>query len=406
MSKTCIIVGASHAAAQLVASLYQEGWGGEIIVIGDEAQLPYNRPPLSKTFLSGDKTAEQLLIRPQAAYDKTGAKFLLNKRVINIDREAKIIRLDDQQELSYDKLAICTGARVRTAPIPGSALPGVCYLRTIADVERIKQYTHSRAKAVIVGGGYIGLETAASLSKLGMQVTVLEMAKRVLERVTSPEMSAFFTRVHQEEGVDIKTNVCVSKIIGDDKVEAVECADGSRIPADLIVIGIGIIPNTELAESAGITVENGIVTDEFATTNDPDIVACGDCANHPNKLYGRSIRLESVPNATEQAKSAAAAICDKQKAYSALPWFWSDQYDIKLQIVGLNQGYDQTIIRGDIEKDRDFAIFYLKDGILIAADCVNRVKEFTLAKKLVLNKTKVSPERFADESLKMDQIVF
>lgn len=405
MSKTCIVVGASHAAAQLVASLHQEGWSGNIIIIGDEPSLPYNRPPLSKTFLSGDKTAEQLLIRPQAAYDKIGATLHLNKQVIHIDRQAKIVTTSDNQKLSYDKLAICTGARVRNAHILGSSLMGVCYLRTMADVECIKTYTGKGKHAVIIGGGYIGLETAASLNKLGMKVTVLEMADRVLERVTSPEMSAFFTRIHRQEGVDIRTKVRVSHIVGEQNVQAVQCEDGSQIPADLIVIGIGIIPNTELAEASGVIVDNGIVTDEFATTNDPDIVACGDCANHPNKLYAKRIRLESVPNAMEQAKSAAASICNKQKAYSALPWFWSDQFDVKLQIVGLNQGYDQIVVRGKPETERSFAIFYLKDGILIAADCVNRVKEFSLSKKLVLNKTRISTLRFADESLAVNELV-
>ena len=405
MSKRCIIIGASHAAAQLVASLHQEGWEGEIVVIGDEPELPYNRPPLSKSFLSSEKSAEQLLIRPQAAYDKIGVKFLLNKKVTKIDRLAKTLTLSDGQALAYDKLAMCTGARVRTAPIAGATLDGVCYLRTIADVERIKHYTVVGNKAVIIGGGYIGLETAASLTKLGMQVTVLEMAHRVLERVTSPEMSEFFTRVHQEEGVSIRTNVRVSKIIGDTKVKAVEFDDGSQISADLIVIGIGIIPNIELAESAGLTIDNGIVTDQFATTNDPDIVACGDCANHPNQLYQKRIRLESVPNATDQAKSAAATICGKQKVYSALPWFWSDQYDIKLQIVGLNQGYDAIVVRGEIKQGRSFAIFYLKNGVPIAADCVNRIKEFMLAKKLIANQTAILPARFMDESLTTDQLV-
>lgn len=404
MAQRCIIIGASHAAAQLVASLHQEGWQGDILVIGDEPHLPYNRPPLSKTFLSGEKTTDQLLIRPEAAYKRTGAQFLLNKKVTQIDRAAKTVTLDDNSEYSYDKLALCTGASVRIAPIPGATLGGVCYLRTAADAEQIKFHANQGKNAVIIGGGYIGLETAASLKKLGMAVTVLEMADRILERVTSPQISAFYTQMHQQEGVTIESNVRVTRLIGSDQVKGVECADGQTIQADLVVIGIGIIPNTDLAEKAGILVENGITTNDFAQTNDPDIVACGDCANHFNTLYQRTIRLESVPNATEQAKSAAASICGKEKPYSPLPWFWSDQYDTKLQIVGLNQGYDQVVVRGDIGSSRSFSVYYLKSGIVISADCINRVKEFAFAKRLVANQSTIDPAQFADDSISLDKV--
>ncbi|MBU3002946.1 NAD(P)/FAD-dependent oxidoreductase [Paraglaciecola arctica] len=405
MSKTCIVIGASHAAGQLVTSLRQEGWQGRILVIGDESELPYHRPPLSKSFLAGEKTAEEILIRPQATYEKADVEFLLNKRVTKIERDIKAITLDDGQQLFYDKLALCTGARVRVAPIPGAELSGVCYLRTLADVEKIKGHVTNGGNAVIVGGGYIGLETAAALNKQGMKVTVLEMASRILERVTCSQISDFYTRIHQEEGVDIKTTIQVSELVGSTKVESVTCANGTKIPADLVVIGIGIIPNTELAQEAGLEVDNGIVTDQYAQTNDPNIVACGDCANHPNELYNRRIRLESVPNATDQAKSAAASICGKPKAYSALPWFWSDQYDVKLQIVGLNQGYDQIVVRGDINHSRSFAIFYLKEEVIISVDCINRPKEFVFSKKLVANKSSISAKRLADESIQVKHLL-
>lgn len=405
MSKTCIIIGASHAAAQLVVSMRQEGWTDKILVIGDEPYFPYHRPPLSKALLSGEKTAQEILIRPETAYEKAKVDFIFNKRVVGIDRTTKTVTLDDAQVLSYDKLAFCTGARVRKAPIPGSELSGVSYLRNLADVDKIKTHIIAGGNAVIVGGGYIGLETAAVLNKLGMKVTVLEMANRVLERVTSPEISAFYTRVHEQEGVTIVTEAQVIKFIGDKKVEGVMCADGSLIPADLIVIGIGIIPNSELAHEAGIEVDNGIVTNEFSQTNDIDIVACGDCANHPNQLYQKRIRLESVPNATDQAKSAAASLCGNAKPYSALPWFWSDQYDIKLQIVGLNTGYDDIVIRGDFEKSRSFVVFYLKNGVIISADCVNRPKEFMISKRLVANKITVLAKKLANEAIDIKQIL-
>jgi len=342
MSQTCIIIGASHAAAQLAPSLRQQGWAGRILIVGDENYLPYHRPPLSKAFLSGEKDVDDILIRPSAAYAKHEIEFKLGTRAEKIDRAHKTVTLRGGEVLNYDKLALCTGSRVRTVTLPGTELAGIHYLRNIHDVDAIKAHVAEGKRAVIVGGGYIGLETASVLRKLGMDVTVLEMAPRVLARVTAPELSEFYTRVHTDAGVDIKTGIAVTGLEGKQQVEAVTCADGSRFPANLVIIGVGIVPNVELAEAAGLTVNNGIVVDEFARTNDPDIVAAGDVANHPNKLYNLRLRLESVPNAGEQAKSAAASICGKDVAYHALPWFWSDQYDLKLQIAGLSAGYDQA----------------------------------------------------------------
>ncbi|MBR9912021.1 MAG: FAD-dependent oxidoreductase [Gammaproteobacteria bacterium] len=405
MDKTCIIIGASHAAAQLAPSLRQEGWEGKIIVIGDEPHLPYHRPPLSKGFLSGEKNADELLIRHQSMYEKANVEFMLGTRVSSIDRGAKTVTLSHGEELHYDKLALCTGSRVRTVELPGVELEGIHYLRDLYDVEKIKPYVSKGKSAVIVGGGYIGLETAASLKKMGMHVTVLEMAPRVLARVTAPELSEFYTRVHDEEGVTIKTGIAVSGFEGKDRVSRVVCADGSHFDADLVIIGVGIIPNVELAEAAGLKVDNGIVVDKYARTEDPDIVAAGDCANHPNAFYDIRLRLESVPNASEQAKSAAASICGKDKVYHALPWFWSDQYDLKLQIAGLSQGYDEVVIRGDKDQGRSFVAFYLKQGKLISADCVNRPQEFMVSKKIIAEGLAVDPARLADESLKPKEMI-
>ncbi|WP_317931912.1 NAD(P)/FAD-dependent oxidoreductase [Halioxenophilus sp. WMMB6] len=399
MTQTCIVIGASHAAAQLTASLRQEGWEGKIIVIGDEQQLPYNHPPLSKAYLSGDQSADELLIRKPNFYEQKEIEFRLGLRVEKIDRAAKTVALNNGETLSYDKLALCTGSRVRTVSLPGIELAGIHYLRDLKDVDGIRGEVVAGKSAVIVGGGYIGLETAASLKKLGMSVTVLEMAPRVLARVTAPELSEFYTRVHTEEGVDIKTGVAVSEFIGGDRVEKVTCADGSEYAADLVVIGVGIIPNVELAQECGLEVENGVVVDEFARTNDPDIVAAGDVTNHYNGIYKIRLRLESVPNAADQAKSAAASICGKEKLYCTLPWFWSDQYDLKLQIAGLSQGYDQVVIRGDKDSGRSFAAFYLREGKLIAADCVNRPPEFMVAKKILSEGIEVDIAKLADESI-------
>ena len=404
MSDKCIIVGASHAAAQLATSLRQEGWEGDILMIGDEPYLPYHRPPLSKTFLAGDKTAEELAIRPADFYVKKNIDFLQG-RVSKINKDQQIVTLSDGQEMSYDKLALCMGSRVRKIALPGSDLAGVHYLRDIADVEGIKSGVKKDNNAVIIGGGYIGLEAAASLRKQGMNVVVLEAAERILQRVTAPELSGFYTRIHREEGVSIHTGISVLSIDGGTHAEKVRCAKGIEFIADLVIIGVGILPNVELAEEAGIKVDNGIVVDEYCCTNDPNIVAAGDCANHFNKIYNRRIRLESVPNANDQGKSAAASICGNSKEYKSLPWFWSDQYDLKLQIAGLSQGYDQVVIRGDKLAGRSFAAFYLKEGLLIAADCVNRPQEFMLSKKIISENLVVDPSKFADESIAVKELL-
>lgn len=401
MSEHCIIIGASHAAAQLVSSLRQEGWEGKISLIGDEPNLPYHRPPLSKAFFVGEKTEDELLIRAADFYEKNKVDLLLGSRVTVIDRDAKKITLEDGAEISYTKLALTTGARVRKIPFTGSELAGVFYMRDLNDVKQTHKFTGPGKSAVIIGGGYIGLETAASLRKIGMKVTVIEAMSRVLQRVTAPEVSAFYTRVHTEEGVDIRTEAGVDAIVGEKHVEGVRLADGSTVAADLVIIGVGVIPNIELAEAAGLTIDNGIAVNEFATTNDPDIVAAGDCTNHYNPIYDRKLRLESVQNATDQAKIAAKSICGKPEAYNALPWFWSDQYDLKLQIAGLSQGFDEVIIRGDSEQGRSFAAFYFSEGRFIAVDAINRPKEFMMSKRALTAGQTADPLKLADESIEI-----
>lgn len=409
MTKVCIVIGCSHAAAQFTTSLRQLGWDGEILVIGDEPhQLPYHRPPLSKAFLSGEKTAETLLIRPAAFYEKNDIQFRRG-RVTAIDRQQQTVTLqtDDgsDEQLSYSKLALCTGSRVRKVNLPGCELGGIHYLRDLADAESIKAGVVAGQNAVIVGGGYIGLETAASLTKLGMNVTVLEMAPRILQRVTAPEVSDFYHRVHTDNGVKLHTNTAVNGFSGDDHVEKVLLADGTELPADMVVVGVGVLPNVELAEAAGLTIDNGIVVDEFCGTNDPNIFAAGDCTNQLNKAYNRNMRLESVPNATAQGKTAASAVCGAPKDFTALPWFWSDQYDLKLQIAGVSQGYDEVVVRGDRLTGESFVAFYLQEGRLIAADCINRPQEFLLSKKIIAEKIPVDVARLADESIPVKELI-
>ncbi|MEQ7849381.1 NAD(P)/FAD-dependent oxidoreductase [Nocardioides kribbensis] len=379
---TALVVGASHAGAQVVAGLRQQGWSGRVVLIGDEAVLPYHRPPLSKAYLSGKSGLAELAIRKPHFYAKQEIE-LLDARVESIERAERRLVMADGDSLSYDKLALCTGGRARLLPVPGADLPGVHYLRTFADVEQIRESAQPGRHAVIVGGGYIGLETAASLLALGLDVTVLEAAERVLMRVTAPEVSAFYERIHREAGVTIRTGALVEAMTGEARVREVQLAGGERLPADLVVIGVGIEPNTELAAAAGLLVDDGVVIDDHARTNDPDIVAAGDCTSHWMTRYGRRIRLESVPNASEQAKAAAATMCGKEKTITALPWFWSDQYDLKLQIAGLSTGYDEILLSGDPTQDRDFTCFYLREQKLIAADCVNRPRDFMRSKQKI-----------------------
>jgi len=312
-----LVVGASHAGVQVAAGLRQQGWSGEVVVVGDEPALPYHRPPLSKAYLAGTSSLQDLALRKAEFYAKHDIR-LVQSTVTQVDRAAQQVGLNDGTTMGYTHLALCTGGRVRTLDVSGIDLPGVFYLRTFADVESIRALAASGSHAVIVGGGYVGLETAASLRALGLDVTVLEAAERVLERVTAPEVSAFYERVHRDAGVVIRTGAQVSAMAGDQRVREVVLRGGERIPADLVVVGVGLVPNTELAAEAGLYVENGIVIDDLARTSDPRIVAAGDCASHRMARYDRLVRLESVPSAGEQAKTAAATLCGKERPIAAL----------------------------------------------------------------------------------------
>ena len=401
----CIIIGASHAAAQLAPTLRQQGWTGSISMISNEYSLPYHRPPLSKDYLAGAKNAEQILIRPAAVYNKCGVGITMGVTAATIDRRNKQLQLEDGMTMDYDKLVLTTGARVRKIDIPGVDLDGVFYLRDLNDAQQIKLSTGANKRAVIIGGGYIGLETASALRKLGMQVTVLEAMPRILQRVTAPEVAAFYARIHKEEGVEIVADVQAISISGDKQVESVQCHNGTEYKADLVIIGVGVIPNTALAEQAGLTIDNGIVVDEYARTSDENILAAGDCTSHYNPIYQRHLRLESVQNALDQATVAASTICGNLNPYSALPWFWSDQYDLKLQIAGLSQGYTDVVVRGDIEGSRSFAAFYMREGKLLAVDAVNRPQDFMVGKRLILQGNQIDPGQLADDNLPLKTLL-
>lgn len=376
-----VIIGAGHAAGQAAASLRQEKYEGPITIIGDEPHIPYQRPPLSKQYLSGDQGLERVYLRPEKFYAEKNIDLMLNTRASSIDRTAQTVTLEDGQTVPYDKLIIATGSRPRILNIEGSELSGIHYLRTIDDVDAIRQEMQQAKSLVIVGGGYIGLEVASVGIDAGLAVHVLEMEERILQRVTTPQMSDYYHNLHAGRGVNIHTNTAVTGFAGSDRVDTVLCGE-TTMAADLVIVGIGIMPNTELAQDAGLEVDNGIVVNDHCQTSDVNIYAAGDCTNHPNALLNRRLRLESVPNAMEQARTCASNMLGGDKSYASIPWFWSDQYDLKLQMVGFSADGDQQVVRGDMSRN-EFAVFYLKDGTVVAADAVNSPKEFMICKQLV-----------------------
>lgn len=392
---TTIIVGAGQAGSDAAVALRQKQYVGRIVLIGEETYLPYRRPPLSKGFLAGEMVLESLYLKPAAFYEKHAIEFLPGQRVEAIEREDHQLRLGDGRLLAYDKLILATGGRPRRLELPGAEAANLHYVRTVADILRLKEQFLAGRRLLIVGGGYIGLEAAAVGIKLGLNVTLIEALPRVLARVTAPELSAFYQRVHRAEGVDLRTGVELQALEGEGRIEKVRLSDGSTLQTDLLVVGVGLLPSTELAEAAGLAVDNGILVDAQTRTSDSDIHAIGDCSNHENTFYQRRMRLESVPNATEQARVAAAVICGEEAEHAAVPWFWSDQYDLKLQMVGLSQGYERLILRGDPES-RAFIALYLKSDILIAADAVNSPADFALAKRLVSERRLLDTARLGD----------
>ena len=377
-----VIIGAGHAAGQAAASLRQEKYEGPITIVGDEPHVPYQRPPLSKQYLSGEQEIDRVYLRPQKFYDDKDVKLILNTSATAIDRDAKTVSLDNGETLEYEKLIISTGSRPRILNIEGSDLGGIHYLRTIGDVDAIRAEMGDAKNLVIVGGGYIGLEVASVGVEAGLNVHVLEMEERILQRVTTPEMSEYYHNLHKGRGVNIHTQTGVTGFSGDGRVAKVLCGDAGEFDADLVIVGIGIIPNVELAEAAGLEVDNGIVVNERCETSDPDIFSAGDCTNHPNPLLNRRLRLESVPNAMEQARVCASNMLGGDKTYASIPWFWSDQYELKLQMVGFSADGDQQVVRGNMAENQ-FAVFYLNDGKVVSADAVNSPKEFMICKQLV-----------------------
>ena len=401
-----VIVGAGQAGGEAASRLRQAGFPGAVTLIGEEPLAPYQRPPLSKKYLSGDWGADRLLVKPPETYAEDAVSLRTGTRVAAIDRTGRRVVLADGAVEPYDALILATGAAPRALPVPGAELAGVHLLRTAADVDAIRPGFVPGARLVVIGAGYIGLEGAAVARQLGLEVTVLEAAPRPLARVAHPELSAFFLAAHARRGVHIELGAAVARLNGiGGRVCDVELADGRRFPADLVIVGIGVAPAVALAESAGLSVDNGVLTDANCRTSDPAIFAIGDCARRPAGFCGgESVRLESVHNALESAKIAASAITGAPAPPLEAPWFWSDQYELKLQIAGLFQRADTMVRRGDPDSEA-FALFHFAGEELVAVDAVNRPAEYLGGKQLIQRRQTVAPAALEDMSTPMKEIV-
>ncbi|MEO0398478.1 MAG: FAD-dependent oxidoreductase [Pseudomonadota bacterium] len=405
-SERAVIIGAGQAGLQAAVSLRQARFAGEIALIGAETALPYQRPPLSKAYLKGELDLDRLLLRPQSFFDQQNIATELGVAVAAIDRKNKTLRLADGRETSYSALLIATGAPPRRLDMDGARRPGVYYLRTLNDSDSLRAILETNGRIVIVGGGYIGLEVAAVARAAGRDVTVLEMADRVLSRVAGPETSAYFHDLHAGHGVDLRVGARLAALDGagdDDPVSAAVLADGEKIPCAAVVIGVGATPESHLAAEAGLKVENGVWVDETARTEDRHIWAAGDVANFPSGLYGRRMRLESVPNAIEQAKIAAANIAGGALVYDAVPWFWSDQYDVKLQTAGCpSPNYDQVVRQGASARSR--SVWYFDGDRLMAVDAMNEPAAFLIAKRLLGDGARLDREKVADPAVDLKSL--
>jgi len=402
-----LIVGAGHGGAQAAIALRQQKFAGSIAIVGEEPEIPYERPPLSKEYFAGEKEFERIQIRPAAFWGERNVELLLSKRVVKVDAEAHSVSTENGETYSYGQLIWATGGAPRMLTCPGADLPGVHGVRTRADVDAMMAKLDSVTQVVVIGGGYIGLEAAAVLTKLGKKVVLLEALPRVLARVAGEELSRFYEAEHRAHGVDVRLGVGVTALEGKSgHVSGVMLADGSTVSADMVIVGIGIIPATQPLIAAGADGGNGVNVDAYCRTSLPDVFAIGDCAAHTNAFAeGATIRLESVQNANDQANTVARTINGDPQPYHAVPWFWSNQYDLRLQTVGLSTGFDGHVVRGD-PATRSFSVIYLKNAKVIALDCVNMVKDYVQGKALVVNGLEISPERLADTSVPLkDHII-
>ena len=406
MQADVVIVGGGHGGAQAAIALRQNGFTGSIALIGRETEPPYERPPLSKEYFAREKTFDRLYIRPPQFWDEKDVKLHLGIEVTAVDPAAKQLTLSDGSSFGYGKLIWATGGDPRRLSCPGAELAGVHAVRTRADCDQLMGEIDGGVRnIVVIGGGYIGLEAAAVLTKLGCKVTLLEALPRVLARVAGPELSAFYEADHRAHGVDLRTGVAVDGLEGEGRVTGVKLADGSVIPADAVIVGIGVVPAVGPLIAAGAAGGNGVDVDEFCRTSLADVFAIGDCAAFACDFAGGTVmRVESVQNANDQATNVAKSIIGDAQPYHAFPWFWSNQYDLRLQTAGISLGYDQTVVRGSME-DRSFSVVYLKAGKVIALDCVNMVKDYVQGRKLVEAGATPDLERLADASVPLKELL-
>jgi 3-phenylpropionate/trans-cinnamate dioxygenase ferredoxin reductase subunit len=390
------IVGAGQGGFQTAASLRESGFGGRIVLIGDEPCLPYQRPPLSKSYLAGEAPLAELWLRPQAFYDRDEIEYLAGATVAALDRPGKRLRLASGGEIPCDHIVLATGARFRPLPVPGADLDGVLPLRTLSDADMLRERMAIAREVVVIGAGFIGLEFAAVAGVAGLGVRIVELTREPMGRVVSAEISRFYTQAHQSWGAELLLGTGVSRILGDrGRAVAVETTDGRRLPADLVLVCIGVVPNTELAAAAGLATGNGIAVDAELKTADPAVFAIGDCANFPTRFTQGCVRLESVQNCVDQARAVAAKLAGKPAAYDKVPWFWSDQRDLKLQIAGLVIGHDRAVLRGDPESGA-FSVFCFRGDRLIGVESVNRPRDHMVARRLLTGALTLTPEQAAD----------
>ena len=395
-----VIIGAGQAGLSAAAELRKRKFDGAITLIGAEDAPPYQRPPLSKAYLAGDLPRERLWLKADAFYDKAEIALKTGVRAEAIDRSASAVVLEDGARIGFDHLILATGGRAATPPIPGAALPGVFVLRTLDDADALGAAMREAKRLAILGAGYIGLEVAASARKRGLDVAIAEAAERPMARTASPVLSAWVGGLHRGRGVDLRVNAPVERIAGADKAEGLVLADGETLEADLVVLATGLVPETGLAEAAGLEVDGGIIVDHHARTSDPRIYAAGDAALTPLERYARSMRLESVQNAIDEGKAAARAILGDETPYDPVPWFWSDQYEVKIQIAGLYEGADATVRRGDPEEGR-FALFHFRGDALIACEAVNAAPEYMAAQRLIERGAPVDRDTLRDPGVAM-----
>jgi 3-phenylpropionate/trans-cinnamate dioxygenase ferredoxin reductase subunit len=400
-----VIIGAGQAGFQVAASLRAEGYQEPVTLIGDEPHIPYQRPPLSKAFLMGKENVESIELRPRVFFRDHNIDLLTGETVVSIERAEQRVKLASGGCIPYQKLVLAVGARNRMLLAPGAEFDGVFYLRSLDEATALKERLEDAKEIVVIGGGFIGLEVAAVASSLGKSVTVLEALPRLMSRAVAPIISDFYRELHTDRGVNIACCCAVSEILGSGgKVRAVRLKDGALHPADLVLVGIGVIPNSELARDAGLVVGNGVAVDENLRTGDEDIYAVGDCAEHPNPFAGARIRLESVQNAADQAQYVAGKITGRAGDYNAVPWFWTDQFEIKLQMAGISEGHDRIATRGNRE-NRTLSVFYFKANRLIAIDSINRPVDHIVGRKLLATRVPLTPEQAGDESVDLRKVV-